>query len=39
MSPRERRKCIIQMIELDGKVEIIQLSDACGYTDDHSPRF
>ncbi|MHA6261197.1 DeoR/GlpR family DNA-binding transcription regulator [Sporosarcina sp. CAU 1771] len=32
MSPRERRKRIIQMLELNGKVEIIQLSEVLGVT-------
>lgn len=32
MSPRERRKRIIQMLELNGKVEIIQLSETLGVT-------
>ena len=32
MSPRERRKRIIQMLEQNGKVEIIQLSEALAVT-------
>ena len=34
MSPRERRKRIIQMLELNGKVEIIQLSETLGRNPD-----